>query len=93
MMAASQKFRQAFGKLYTGSQGFRSVIFVSELPPQTPSVTLSPSLALTVMIIDAGCVSLHMCLSANSPALILPKNSGLSSAEISRNRLELARIG
>ena len=82
MMAVSQKFRQASGELYTGFQGFWSVSFVSELPPQTPSVTLSPSL-LTVMIIDAGCVS----------ALNLPKNSGLSSAEIGRNWLEMATIG
>ena len=80
MMAIPQKFTQASGKLYTGFSGFRSVIFVSELPPQTPSVSLS--LSITVMVVDAGCVSLLMCLSVNFPALILPKNSGLSSAEI-----------
>ena len=43
MMAIPQKFIQASGKLYTGFSGFRSVISVSELPPQTPSVSLSLS--------------------------------------------------
>ena len=63
MMAVSQKFIQASGKLYTGFQGFRSVICVSELQPQTPSVSLS--LSLSVMVRDAGCVSLLMCLIVN----------------------------
>ena len=46
-MAVSQKFMQASGKLYTGFQGFWSVICVSEVQPLSLSLYLSLTLSLS----------------------------------------------